>query len=131
MSADKKTIGVTPEARSVLEKLIQSAYFQDQMDAAKFAMAFAVNAGLTGQMEGADTTWNVGSFDSDNEIRSIIPALCGETETPYRVVEQLINRGLIAIGKRIVEARRVDLVDLMTVATPGSVAVGEGPKPTT
>lgn len=115
MSTDKKTIGLTPGARIVLEKLAQSGYFQDQMAAAKFAMSYAINAGLSGTVEGTDTTWNVGSFDSDGELRSIIPALCGETETPYRAVEQLMNLGLVAIGRRIEEARRIDLVDLMTI----------------
>lgn len=124
MTTDKKTIGLTPEARAVLDKLAQSGYFQDQMAAAKFAMSYAINAGLSGSPEGADTTWNVGSFDSDGEMRNIIPALCGGTETPYRTVEQLINLGLAAIGKRIEDARRIDLVDLMTVSAGPAKAGG-------
>lgn len=123
MSSDKKTIGLTPQARTVLEKLMQRSYFRDQMDAAKFAMSFAINSGLdTSAVEGTDTTWNVGSFDPDGELRNLLPALLPSVTTPYRAAEALLNVGLAEIGRRLEERGRLDLVELMNQAPPSSAS---------
>ena len=76
--------------------------FKDMIDSAKFAMSLAINAGaeLT-HTEKANTIWNVGSFDSDNQLRQIIPILYPNCETPYRAIESLIDNGLRIIKSKI------------------------------
>lgn len=112
--ADKKTIGLTPEAKIVMEKLMAKGYFHDQMDAAKFAMSFAINCGVdTSVTINASTTWNIGSFDPDREIKNTISVLYPEAEEPYRLIENLYNQGLILIGKHIEENGDIFMEDLI------------------
>jgi hypothetical protein len=92
---DKKTIGLTPAGEKVMQHLMDLGYFKDMMDAAKFAMSLAIRDGATpSSIEGASTIWNVGSFDSDGQIRQIILALISDCDSPYRAVESLIDHGL-------------------------------------
>ena len=99
---DKKTIGLTPVGEKAMEKLMQQGCFKDMMDAAKFAMSVAIRANdAPDAVEGVSTIWNVGSFDSDGQIRQIIPVLYPECETPYRAAESLIDKGLLKLLARV------------------------------
>jgi hypothetical protein len=92
---DKKTIGLTAGGEKSMEKLMAQGCFKDMMDAAKFAMSVAIRDGaVPAAVEGANTIWNVGSFDSDGQIRQIIPVLYPGCETPYRAAEALVDQGL-------------------------------------
>ena len=69
MAEDKRTIGVSEAADRVLADVVEQAHFSDGVDAATFAMAIAINAGacegeLNLIVEGANTKWNVGSFEA-------------------------------------------------------------------
>jgi hypothetical protein len=98
--ADKKTIGVTPEQLPTLNRLKTAGHFANEFDAAKFAMAYAIDKGVSqGSTEGAGTKWNVGSFDSDGGLKAVIEALFPEEPTPYRRIEHLINEGLRLLDK--------------------------------
>lgn len=93
--ADKKTIGIVPELLPTLQSLLEAGHFEHEFDAAKFAMAYAIDQGAQpGSADGAGTKWNVGSFDGDGSLRSVIEALYPEEATPYRLVEHFINDGL-------------------------------------
>ncbi len=97
---DKKTIGITSENESVLTSLAAEGVFSSEIEAAKFAMAHAVEAGVPrGTTEGAGTKWNVGSVDSDGTLRAVIEALFPDEGQPYRLVEHLINEGLRLLDK--------------------------------
>ncbi len=112
--ADKTTIGLTGNGRVVMTQLMAKSWFGNQMDAAKFALAVAINAGVSaGQAEGADTTWNVGGFDPTQELRTVIPLIVPETQTPYRLVEHYLNAGLGIIGEKLAADPYLELVDLM------------------
>jgi hypothetical protein len=92
---DKKTIGLTPAGEKIMQQLMGLGYFKDMMDAAKFAMSVAIrNDAAPTSIEGASTIWNVGSFDSDGQIRQIIPTLISNCDSPYRAAESLIDQGL-------------------------------------
>src|ERR1700721_3338600 len=122
MTEDKKTIGLTPENRSVMEHIMDKGFFRDQKDAAMFAMAYAIRQGLhPGNAEGTNTIWNVGSLDPDGEIRMLIGNLFPETATPYRVVESFVNAGLLHIGSRIDKEPGIEITDLLGDAGPPSV----------
>lgn len=92
---DKKTLGVTTSNRRVLNALALEGRFANDIEAAKFAMAHAINQGVgRGTTEGVGTIWNVGSFDGDGALKAVIEALHPDETNPYRLVEHLINEGL-------------------------------------
>jgi hypothetical protein len=114
MIEDKKTVGLTPENRSVMEHIMDRGFFRDQKDAAMFAMAYAIRQGIQpGSAEGTNTIWNVGSLDPDGEIRMLIGNLFPGTSTPYRVVEAFVNAGLSDIGSRIEKEPGIEITDLL------------------
>ena len=95
MATDRKTIGITPAGARTLDSLVVAGHFPSEMDAAKFAMAHALATNVTpGSVDGAVTKWNVGTFDGDGTLRSVLEALLPNEEEPYRLLEQLINEGL-------------------------------------
>lgn len=98
--ADKKTLGVTPANEKALSALADAGRFGTDIEAAKFAMAYAVQQGAArGVTEGTTTKWNVGSFDNDGGLKAVIEALYPEETNPYRLVEHLINEGLRLLDK--------------------------------
>jgi hypothetical protein len=114
MIDDKKTIGLTPENRSVMDRIMEKEFFREQKDAALFAMAYAINQGVpAGNCEGANTIWNVGSLDPEGEIRSLVGNLFPDVVLPYRLTEHLINAGLALIGARMAADPGLDLTDFL------------------
>ena len=94
-TVDKKTIGITNSNERVLSSLVSEGLFASEIEAAKFAMAYAIEAGTArGTTEGAGTKWNVGSVDSNGTLRAVIEALFPDESGPYRLVEHLMNEGL-------------------------------------
>lgn len=119
MISDKKTIGLTTENQQVMQQLIEKKLFKEGIAAAKFAMALAINSGVEPKnAEGVGTTWNVGSFDAENELKNLIPILFPGTETPYRLVENLINTGFEIIGKQLASNANIQPADLMDNVQP-------------
>lgn len=91
---DKKTIGIAASNAAGLEALASRGRFGSELDAAKFAMAYAIRAGVPpGTTENAGTKWNVGSVDPDGSLRALIEALFPETGEPYRLAEHFMNEG--------------------------------------
>lgn len=94
-TTDKKTIGITSANERVLTALVIEGLFSSEIEAAKFAMARAIDTGVTrGTTDGAGTKWNVGSVDSDGALKAVIEALFPDETQPYRLVEHLMNEGL-------------------------------------
>ncbi len=99
MSGDKNTIGITQATASLLSQIVSAGRFADEMDAAKFAMAYAIRGGTrTGATTGAETKWNVGSIDRDGSLKSLVEALCPDSTEPYRLIEHLMNEGIRQIS---------------------------------
>ena len=114
MTEDKKTIGLTTENRSVMDRIMDKGFFRDQKDAAMFAMAYAIEQGIrAGNSEGTNTIWNVGTLDPDGEIRVLISNLFPDTSTPYRVLEFFVNTGLAQIGVRMDNEPGIDITDFL------------------
>lgn len=110
---DKKTIGLTATGEKAMGQMMEQGCFKDMIDAAKFAMSIAIREGdAPMSVEGTNTIWNVGSFDSDGQIRQILPVLFVGCETPYRAAESLIDQGLTRM-KHIVETGNFDATDLL------------------
>jgi hypothetical protein len=94
MAEDKKTIGVTDANKMVMDQIVEWVGFRRDMDAAKFAFALAVSRGCEpGAVEGANTIWNVGSFDEGGDLKALVQNLFPKAEAPYRALESLVNSG--------------------------------------
>jgi len=77
-----------------------SGAFSDMMDAAKLAMAIAIRSERTaGEVSGAETVWNIGTFDPDGEVRRLVTGLMPEVDAPYRAIEALIHVGLETLNR--------------------------------
>lgn len=111
---DKKTIGLTAANKKVMRDLLDSNFFYDQMDVAKLAMSVAINNDIQPkESESTETIWNVGSFDSDGEIKGLILAIYPGIETPYRIIESLFNEGFRLIAQKMKEKETFEILDLL------------------
>lgn len=114
---DKVTIGMTPDGGKVVEQLMETEYFDDQMSCAKLGMAIAIREGCNpGKCKGTSTIWNVGTFDKDGELRQMIPVLFPTENAPHRAVESLMDQGLRLLGERV-NAGGFDLVATLAAST--------------
>lgn len=92
---DKRTIGITRANERSLAALVAAGAFGSELDAAKFAMAHAIEQGTgIGTLEGTSTKWNVGTVDPDASLKALIESFYGAVAEPYRLIEFLINEGL-------------------------------------
>jgi hypothetical protein len=115
---DKKTIGLTPEGEKMIQQLMDQGYFKDMIDAAKYAMSVAIRTGASpSRVEGANTIWNVGSFDSDGQIRQVFPILFPDYDAPYRATESLVDQGLCILGEKIGNGQFHPLAELNESST--------------
>lgn len=118
MAEDKKTIGLTDANKAIMDKVVETAGFGRDMDAARFAFALAVNRGAEpGQVEGAGTIWNVGSFDDTGELKALIQNLFPTTDTPYRALESLVNSGFTLLDAELKADPSVEIEDLLKKET--------------
>jgi hypothetical protein len=119
MSEDRKTIGLTKGTRGVLDQIMKKDWFKDRSDAAKFALAVAVNAGVKpGDTEGAETVWSTTIIEP--ELRDTIRVLFPEADMPYKAIESLINAGLEIMGRHLEQRGDLVLTELMPPRrTPG------------
>jgi hypothetical protein len=118
MIEDKKTIGLTAENKSVMDLVVEKAGFKHDMDAAKFAFALAVSRGcVPGQVAGAETIWNVGSFDEGGDLKSLIQNLFPNAEAPYRALESLMNTGFSLLAIELNSNPGIRIEDLLKKET--------------
>jgi len=109
----KTTIGLTAANKEVVEMLRNKGWFEEQKDVGKFAMGLAINKGVnSGDVEGAVPLWDIETFDSEGDVKSLISALYPDEKHPYRLVEVLVNRGLEIIAQHLKENPAIDISDL-------------------
>lgn len=102
MAEDKKTIGLTEANKKTMDQLVETAGFKQDMDAAKFAFALAVNRGKEPvAVEGVGTIWNVGSFDEGGDLKVLMLNLFPHADAPYRALESLMNIGFGLLADEI------------------------------
>lgn len=89
-------------------------YFNEQIDAAKFAMALAIEEGHDpDRVNHVETVWNTGSFDPDGEIRDLIKALYPDVDQPYLALEYFINQGFRILDNHLEEKKDLDIPHLI------------------
>jgi hypothetical protein len=89
-------------------------YFNNQMDAAKFAMALAIEKEHDPDYaENVKTVWNIGSFDPDGKFRDLIKALYPDVDQPYIAIEYFINQGFRILDEHLEQKKDLDILDLI------------------
>jgi hypothetical protein len=127
MTEDKKTIGLTEANKAVMDQLVEKAGFKRDMDAGKFAFAFAVSRGCEpGQVEGAGTIWAAGNFDEGSELKAVIENLFPNVETPYRALESLMNAGFGLLALEMTKNPELRIEDLLKKETGATGGPGAG-----
>ena len=102
MAEDKKTIGLTEQGKATMDQMVEALGFKRDMDAAKFAFAFAVEKGCEpASIEGTGTIWNVGTLDEGGDLRTLIENLYPNVQQPYRALESLMNSGFSLLAEEM------------------------------
>lgn len=102
MAEDKKTIGLTEQGKATMDQMVEALGFKRDMDAAKFAFAFAVEKGCEpASIEGTGTIWNVGTLDEGGDLKTLIENLYPHVQQPYRALESLVNSGFSLLADEI------------------------------
>ncbi len=102
---DKVTVGVTREGAANLASLMESRWFDEEVDAYRVAIAAAVGAELNvaEALTGVQTKYNVGSLDRDGSIAALVRAMFPDAARPYDYAERLADAGLRYLKVRIVD----------------------------
>jgi hypothetical protein len=111
MAEDKKTIGLTEQGKATMDQMVDTLGFKRDMDAAKFAFAYAVEKGSEpSAVEGTGTIWNVGTLDEGGDLKTLIENLYPQVEYPYRALESLmeIGFGLLAAEMKVSGSLRIE-----------------------
>ncbi|HEY3355362.1 MAG TPA: hypothetical protein VGQ83_19085 [Polyangia bacterium] len=99
---DRQSVGLSPEGQVRLERIEALGWFGTGQDVARFAMSYAMRAGVTpGSTSGTDTRWTIGLFDDTGEMRDLIGALYPGTAAPVKAIEHFVDEGLRLIAERI------------------------------
>jgi hypothetical protein len=102
---DKQQIGLTDEADEWLKGLT-TKYFASQTDAYRFAITYAIAAGLDpagAPQSGYVTKYNaLGTLESGSSLRDLLEILAvGEPGRPFATAEKLAELGVREISRRL------------------------------
>ena len=116
---DRVTVGVTPDGAENLAALMETGWFQDEMDAYRLAISTALAESLEAPaVSGAQTKFNVGTLDRDGRLRELV-TLLHDSPRPYEDSERLAHAGLQLLRRRIVD-------DQMTLTEALGASAGDG-----
>ena len=101
---DRKQIGLTEHGIAVVARLTDElGWFDEGQAAGRFALAYAIRAGINLGKTGApvQTRWSPDLFDPSGEIRALLHAMYPDATMQIRLIEYLIDEGLRLIGAKI------------------------------
>ena len=101
---DRKQIGLTDDGKAAVARLTDDlGWFDEAQDAGRFALAYAIRAGVEPEQMDAsvETRWSPDLFDPTGEIRALMRAMYPDTAMPIRLMEYLIDQGLRRVTARI------------------------------
>lgn len=118
---DKQQVGLTPTGDEAIQILVSDGRFASQTDAYRFAISYAIAAGLDladAPLGGYITKFNaLGTLESGSSIRDLIEILgIGETSRPFATAEKLAELGVREIARRL--EGNESLADIMTEVSP-------------
>ena len=118
---DRRTLGVTAEGANMLDQIMETGWFAEEMDVFKtsISLAFANDLFINpSEMTGVATKWNVGTLDPDNSLRLMVYSLSQQrVARPYAHAEARAAAGLEFLKRRLVDER----AELAEVLMGGSV----------
>lgn len=118
MTKDRESIGLTPENQHALEDLMARGWFSQGQDAARFCIAYAIQAGIApGLTDATETRWAAGNFDKTGELKALLLALYPSVETPIRLMEHFVNQGIRLIAEKLT-TEDLKPSDLLSAALP-------------
>jgi hypothetical protein len=90
----KVTIATSDVGQNVLTQLTELKVFKEEMDAYRFAIGLGLVINKRTSLGNRRTKFNIGSFDKDGSVASLIIALMPESANdPYRAAEELAETG--------------------------------------
>jgi hypothetical protein len=103
---DKQQVGLTPTGDDAIDILVSDGRFASQTDAYRFAIAYAIAAGLDpagAPLGGYVTKFSaLGTLESGSRIRDLMEILgIGETRRPFATAEKLAELGVRDIARRL------------------------------
>jgi hypothetical protein len=105
---DKVTVGLTGIGRDHLDRVMETKWFDERMDAYRLAIAVAVGRDLEvpSELPGVETMFNVGSLDRDGNLRALLLARNPDVGRPYEYAERLAEVGMRFLREGLVDAQQ-------------------------
>jgi hypothetical protein len=103
---DKQQVGLTPSGEEAIQILMSDGRFASQTDAYRFAISYAIAAGLDladAPPGGYTTKFSaLGTLESGSSIRDLIEILgIGDAGRPFATAEKLAELGVREIARRL------------------------------
>lgn len=103
------TVGLTERAHDNLRRLKDNGYFDELVDAYRFAVAFALASGydihneaLPSEQPKRTTIFNVGTLDPAQKLQAVVRSLGSvESEPIYKTIERLAEYGVKELTQRM------------------------------
>lgn len=115
---EPSTIGLSEKAHTILTKLKEDGYFAEMLDGYRFGISLALSKNIIpDEISGSkQTTFNIGSLDSDKSIYKAIKLLLDTKDIPvYRWAERLAEWGVLELGKKT-ESGDIDFSEIINQA---------------
>lgn len=102
---DKKQIGLTPEANDAIAKIATDHFGGNQQDAYRFAISYAIGAGLNlddAPAGGYTTKYHAEAVESGTSLRDLFQILgIGDADRPFATAEKLAELGVRDMARRL------------------------------
>ena len=105
---DIKNFRLSTKANEIADGIKETGRFEDVLTVARFGLAYALKNHFDEispenyhMPDSGGSNYNIGSLDSDGQLRALLVALYPGTTTPYLYAQHLITFGLLKLGERI------------------------------
>src|SRR4051812_5324264 len=101
---DQNTVGLTVAGSEDLKRLMETKWFNSELDACRVAMVVAIRRGLSSREEDlvkVTTKYNMGTFDREGQVRQLLSLAGLTTGGTYEAVEGLMHAGLRALADEL------------------------------
>jgi hypothetical protein len=106
---DRATVGLNATGWANMEAIMETGWFEEQIDAYRVAIAVALAKDLAideGGLVGVTTKWNRGTLDKDGRVKTLIATLLPRAaQRPYDYANLLADAGIRYLRQRLVDDR--------------------------
>jgi hypothetical protein len=101
---DVQTVGVSPAADSMIKDLLETDWFDREVDVYRVSLSVALGLGLKPHpAEGRVTKFNTGTLEtSPPQIAMIIQAVAGPTDRPFALSQDYAEAGIRHLHEALV-----------------------------